>query len=138
MKNKIIDLAIQNVIDIHELIELVFTGKGTSADINKLTQVFSPEFSMIKMDGDCFDHQQTVALFKKLAGAKPTLTIALHNMKVIQAENDKVWLQYQEEQHQNELAHNRTSTVCIQVTDEQCQWIYLHETAISSPPSQRK
>lgn len=132
MKNRVIDLAVQNVIDVHELIELVFTGNCDSADIDKLTQVFSSEFDMVKMDGGCFDQQQTIALFRKLAGAKPTLKISLHSIKVIQAENDKVWLQYQENQYQNELVHKRISTACIQVLGEQCQWIYLHETALLS------
>ncbi|MEY0231406.1 hypothetical protein [Providencia manganoxydans] len=121
--------AVQSVIELHELIENVFTGHKPD-DLNKLLESFDSNFKMVTIGGDCIGLTQVNALFSNNIGAKPSLKITPDNIEPILEVGEYCWLQYRELHELDDSRLLRTSTVCIRIQDEQYFWTYLHETPI--------
>ncbi|HHR6078869.1 TPA: hypothetical protein ACS7ZY_001209 [Providencia alcalifaciens] len=123
-------LAVQSVIDLHVVIEDVFTGRNQEESLPLLLNSFDPDFKMITIQGQGVTHKDVITLFSQHAGKKPNLTIVTQQIVPIQQLGDDCWVQYQELQTNDGVSSLRVSTACIHVENEKCIWKYLHETPV--------
>ena len=87
--------ALQSVIDLHILIENVFTGKDTHA-LTPLLASFDDAFAMVTIKGERIGLEQVNELFSQNIGTRPSLTITLSDIKPIFERGEYCWIQYQE------------------------------------------
>lgn len=126
------DQAIQSVIDLHVLIENVFTGKNAEQSLSPLLDSFDQNFKMVTVQGHSIGLAEVNSLFSQNIGNKPSLKIDIIKSTALYEFENYCWVQYQEHQQTNETETVRTSTACIKVEDEKCYWVYLHETLVPS------
>ncbi|GLG82344.1 hypothetical protein [Acinetobacter calcoaceticus] len=130
--SKQMDQAIQSVIDLHVLIENVFTGKNTEQSLNPLLDSFDQNFKMVTVQGHSIGLAEVNSLFNQNVGKKPSLKITILKSTALYEFENYCWVQYQEHQQTSETETVRTSTACIKVEGEKCYWTYLHETLVPS------
>lgn len=126
------DQAIQSVIDLHVLIENVFTGKNAEQSLSPLLDSFDQNFKMVTVQGQSIGFAEVNSLFSQNIGKKPSLKITILKSTALYEFENYCWVQYQEHQQTDETETVRTSTACIKVEDEKCYWVYLHETLVPS------
>ncbi|EOQ74085.1 hypothetical protein [Acinetobacter lactucae] len=126
------DQAIQSVIDLHVLIENVFTGKNAEQSLSPLLDSFDQNFKMVTVQGHSIGFAEVHSLFNQNIGKKPSLKIDILKSTALYEFENYCWVQYQEHQQTSETETVRTSTACIKVEDEKCYWVYLHETLVPS------
>lgn len=126
------DQAIQSVIDLHVLIENVFTGKNAEQSLSPLLDSFDQNFKMVTVQGQSIGLAEVKNLFSQNIGKKPSLKITILKSTALYEFENYCWVQYQELQQTSETETVRTSTACIKVEDEKCYWVYLHETLVPS------
>ena len=124
--------AIQSVIDLHVLIENVFTGKNTEQSLSPLLDSFDQNFKMVTVQGHSIGLAEVNSLFSQNVGKKPSLKINILKSTALYEFENYCWVQYQEHQQMSETETVRTSTACIKVEGEKCYWTYLHETLVPS------
>ncbi|MDO7433103.1 hypothetical protein Q5X65_08125 [Acinetobacter baumannii] len=130
--SKQMDQAIQSVIDLHVLIENVFTGQNAEQSLTPLLNSFAQNFKMVTVQGQSIDLAEVKNLFSQNIGKKPSLKITILKSIALYEFENYCWVQYQEYQQTSETETVRTSTACIKVEDEKCYWVYLHETLVPS------
>ncbi|MDV5174698.1 hypothetical protein QM090_11240 [Acinetobacter baumannii] len=130
--SKQMDQAIQSVIDLHVLIENVFTGKNAEQSLSPLLDSFDQNFKMVTVQGHSIGFAEVHSLFNQNIGKKPSLKIDILKSTALYEFENYCWVQYQEHQQTSETETVRTSTACIKVEDEKCYWVYLHETLVPS------
>ncbi|EKK10051.1 MULTISPECIES: hypothetical protein [Acinetobacter] len=130
--SKQMDQAIQSVIDLHVLIENVFTGQNAEQSLTPLLNSFNQNFKMVTVQGQSIGLAEVKNLFSQNIGKKPSLKITILKSTALYEFENYCWVQYQEHQQTDETETVRTSTACIKVEDEKCYWIYLHETLVPS------
>ncbi|HCA5035369.1 hypothetical protein ACT4XF_03935 [Acinetobacter baumannii] len=130
--SKQMDQAIQSVIDLHVLIENVFTGQNAEQSLIPLLNSFDQNFKMVTVQGQSIDLAEVKNLFSQNIGKKPSLKITILKSTALYEFENYCWVQYQEHQQTSETETVRTSTACIKVEDEKCYWVYLHETLVPS------
>jgi hypothetical protein len=130
--SKQMDQAIQSVIDLHILIENVFTGKNAEQSLSPLLDSFDQNFKMVTVQGQSIGLAEVKNLFSQNIGKKPSLKIDIIKSTALYEFENYCWVQYQEHQQTDETETVRTSTACIKVEDKKCYWVYLHETLIPS------
>ncbi|HFX6239884.1 TPA: hypothetical protein ACIFC5_001737 [Acinetobacter baumannii] len=126
------DQAIQSVIDLHVLIENVFTGQNAEQSLISLLNSFDQNFKMVTVQGQSIGLAEVKNLFSQNIGKKPSLKITILKSTALYEFENYCWVQYQEHQQTSETETVRTSTACIKVEDEKCYWVYLHETLLPS------
>lgn len=126
------DQAIQSVIDLHILIENVFTGKNAEQSLSPLLDSFDQNFKMVTVQGQSIGLAEVKSLFSQNIGKKPSLKITIIKSTALYKFENYCWVQYQEHQQTDETETVRTSTACIKVEDKKCYWVYLHETFVPS------
>lgn len=126
------DQAIQSVIDLHVLIENVFTGKNAEQSLSPLLDSFDQNFKMVTVQGQSIGFAEVNSLFSQNIGKKPSLKIDIIKSTALYKFENYCWVQYQEHQQTDETETVRTSTACIKVEDKKCYWVYLHETLVPS------
>ncbi|MGX2714095.1 hypothetical protein [Acinetobacter baumannii] len=124
--------AIQSVIDLHVLIENVFTGQNAVQSLTPLLNSFDQNFKMVTVQGQSIGLAEVKNLFSQNIGKKPSLKITILKSTALYEFENYCWVQYQEHQQTSETETVRTSTACIKVEDKKCYWVYLHETLIPS------
>lgn len=130
--SKQMDQAIQSVIDLHVLIENIFTGKNAEQSLSPLLDSFDQNFKMVTVQGHSIGFAEVHSLFNQNIGKKPSLKIDILKSTALYEFENYCWVQYQEHQQTSETETVRTSTACIKVEDEKCYWVYLHETLVPS------
>lgn len=130
--SKQMDQAIQSVIDLHVLIENVFTGKNAEQSLSPLLDSFDQNFKMVTVQGQSIGLAEVKNLFSQNIGKKLSLKIDIIKSAALYEFENYCWVQYQEHQQTNETETVRTSTACIKVEGEKCHWVYLHETLVPS------
>ncbi|EXB80997.1 hypothetical protein J542_3174 [Acinetobacter baumannii 299505] len=130
--SKQMDQAIQSVIDLHVLIENVFTGQNAEQSLTPLLNSFDQNFKMVTVQGQSIGLAEVKNLFNQNIGKKPSLKITILKSTALYEFENYCWVQYQENQQTDETETVRTSTACIKVEDEKCYWVYLHETLVPS------
>ncbi|HAV4973086.1 hypothetical protein ACT4YZ_05060 [Acinetobacter baumannii] len=130
--SKQMDQAIQSVIDLHVLIENVFTGQNAEQSLTSLLNSFDQNFKMVTVQGQSIDLAEVKNLFSQNIGKKPSLKITILKSTALYEFENYCWVQYQEHQQTSETETVRTSTACIKVEDEKYYWVYLHETLVPS------
>ncbi|EXE49973.1 hypothetical protein J576_2159 [Acinetobacter sp. 766875] len=126
------DQAIQSVIDLHVLIENVFTGQNAQQSLKPLLDSFDQNFKMVTVQGQCIGFAEVNSLFSQNIGKKPSLKIDIIKSVALYEFENYCWVQYQEHQQTDETETVRTSTACIKVEDKKCYWVYVHETLVPS------
>lgn len=126
------DQAIQSIIDLHVLIENVFTGKNAEQSLGPLLDSFDQNFKMVTVQGQSIGLAEVKNLFSQNIGKKPSLKIDIIKSTALYEFENYCWVQYQEHQQTDETETVRISTACIKVEDEKCYWVYLHETLVPS------
>ncbi|MDC5179473.1 hypothetical protein QZK74_14120 [Acinetobacter baumannii] len=124
--------AIQSVIDLHVLIENVFTRQNAEQSLTPLLNSFDQNFKMVTVQGQSIGLAEVKNLFSQNIGKKPSLKITILKSTALYEFENYCWVQYQEHQQTSETETVRTSTACIKVEDEKCYWVYLHETLVPS------
>lgn len=124
------DQAIQSVIDLHVLIENVFTGQNEKQSLSELLISFDQDFKMVTVQGHSIGLAEVISLFSQNIGKKPSLKISIVKSTALFEFENYCWVQYQEYQQTDETETLRTSTACIKVEAEKCYWVYLHETLV--------
>lgn len=124
--------AVQSVIDVHTLIENIFTGNNLESDLSDLLAHFDDNFAMVTMNGDRIGLAQVASLFTHNIGTRPSLKIWLHDLKPVLESSNYCWIQYQEQHQTQDGDTRRISTACIRIEEDRCFWVYLHETQVSS------
>ncbi|MDC5004955.1 hypothetical protein ACT4X1_16175 [Acinetobacter baumannii] len=130
--SKQMEQAIQSVIDLHVLIENVFTGQNAEQSLTPLLNSFDQNFKMVTVQGQSIGLAEVKNLFSQNIGKKPSLKITILKSTALYEFENYCWVQYQEHQQTSETETVRTSTACIKVEDEKCYWVYLHETLVPS------
>ncbi|ENW35339.1 TPA: hypothetical protein ACGA4X_000595 [Acinetobacter baumannii] len=130
--SKQMDQAIQSVIDLHVLIENIFTGQNAEQSLTPLLNSFDQNFKMVTVQGQSIGLAEVKNLFSQNIGKKPSLKITILKSTALYEFENYCWVQYQENQQTDETETVRTSTACIKVEDEKCYWVYLHETLVPS------
>lgn len=130
--SKQMDQAIQSVIDLHVLIENVFTGRNAEQSLSPLLNSFDQNFKMVTVQGRSIGLAEVKNLFSQNIGKKSSLKITIIKSTALYEFENYCWVQYQEHHQTDETETLRTSTACIKVEDEKCYWIYLHETLVPS------
>ncbi|CAI3121088.1 hypothetical protein OHV63_15850 [Acinetobacter baumannii] len=130
--SKQMDQAIQSVIDLHVLIENVFTGQNAEQSLTPLLNSFDQNFKMVTVQGQSIGLAEVKNLFSQNIGKKPSLKITILKSTALYEFENYCWVQYQEHQQTSETETVRTSTACFKVEDEKCYWVYLHETLVPS------
>ncbi len=130
--SKQMDQAIQSVIDLHVLIENVFTGKNAEQSLSPLLDSFDQNFKMVTVQGQSIGLAEVKNLFSQNIGKKPFLKIDIIKSTALYEFENYCWVQYQEHQQTDGIETVRTSTACIKVEDKKCYWLYLHETLVPS------
>lgn len=130
--SKQMDQAIQSVIDLHVLIENVFTGQNAEQSLTPLLNSFDQNFKMVTVQGQSIGLAEVKNLFSQNIGKKPSLKITILKSTALYEFENYCWVQYQEHQQTSETETVRTSTACIKVEDKKCYWVYLHETLVPS------
>ncbi|CAA0259414.1 hypothetical protein OHV80_16910 [Acinetobacter baumannii] len=130
--SKQMDQAIQSVIDLHVLIENIFTGQNAEQSLSPLLDSFDQNFKMVTVQGQSIGLAEVNSLFSQNIGKKPSLKIDIIKSTALYEFENYCWVQYQEHQQTDETETVRTSTACIKVEDEKCYWVYLHETLVPS------
>ncbi|EXS21417.1 MULTISPECIES: hypothetical protein [Acinetobacter] len=130
--SKQMDQAIQSVIDLHVLIENVFTGKNAEQSLSPLLDSFDQNFKMVTVQGQSIGLAEVKNLFSQNIGKKPSLKIDIIKSTALYEFENYCWVQYQEHQQTDGIETVRTSTACIKVEDKKCYWLYLHETLVPS------
>lgn len=130
--SKQMDQAIQSVIDLHVLIENVFTGKNAEQSLSPLLDSFDQNFKMVTVQGRSTGLAEVKNLFSQNIGKKSSLKITIIKSTALYEFENYCWVQYQEHQQTDETETVRTSTACIKVEDKKCYWVYLHETLTPS------
>ncbi|MDC5255075.1 hypothetical protein OHW91_13730 [Acinetobacter baumannii] len=130
--SKQMDQAIQSVIDLHVLIENVFTGQNAEQSLTPLLNSFDQNFKIVTVQGQSIGLAEVKNLFSQNIGKKPSLKITILKSTALYEFENYCWVQYQEHQQTDETETVRTSTACIKVEDEKCYWVYLHETLVPS------
>lgn len=128
--SKQMDQAIQSIIDLHVLIENVFTGKNAEQSLSPLLDSFDQNFKMVTVQGQSIGLAEVKNLFSQNIGKKPSLKIDIIKSTALYEFENYCWVQYQEHQQTSETETVRTSTACIKVGGEKCYWVYLHETLV--------
>lgn len=128
--SKQMDQAIQSVIDLHVLIENVFTGKNAEQSLSPLLDSFDQNFKMVTVQGQSIGLAEVKNLFSQNIGKKPSLKIDIIKSTALYEFENYCWVQYQEHQQTDGIETVRTSTACIKVEDKKCYWVYLHETLV--------
>ncbi|WP_269524446.1 hypothetical protein [Acinetobacter baumannii] len=128
--SKQMDQAIQSVIDLHVLIENVFTGQNAEQSLTPLLNSFDQNFKMVTVQGQSIGLAEVKNLFSQNIGKKPSLKITILKSTALYEFENYCWVQYQEHQQTSETETVRTSTACIKVEDKKCYWVYLHETLV--------
>ncbi|HAI55129.1 MAG TPA: hypothetical protein DCM16_10605, partial [Acinetobacter nosocomialis] len=118
------DQAIQSVIDLHVLIENVFTGQNAQQSLKPLLDSFDQNFKMVTVQGQCIGFAEVNSLFSQNIGKKPSLKIDIIKSVALYEFENYCWVQYQEHQQTDETETVRTSTACIKVEDKKCYWVY--------------
>ncbi len=126
------DQAIQSVIDLHVLIENVFTGRNAEQSLSPLLDSFDQNFKMVTVQGQSIGLAEVKKLFSQNIRKKSSLKITIIKSTALYEFENYCWVQYQEHQQTSETETLRTSTVCIKVDGEKCYWVYLHETLVPS------
>lgn len=126
------DQAIQSVIDLHVLIENIFTGQNAEQSLTPLLNSFDQNFKMVTVQGQSIGLAEVKNLFSQNIGKKPSLKITILKSTALYEFENYCWVQYQEHQQTDETETVRNSTACIKVEDEKCYWVYLHETLVPS------
>ncbi|MGK3622125.1 hypothetical protein ACSLGU_00105 [Acinetobacter sp. A11] len=126
------DQAIQSVIDLHVLIENVFTGRNAEQILSPLLDSFDQNFKMVTVQGQSIGFAEVNSLFSQNIGNEPSLKIDIIKSAALYEFENYCWVQYQEHQQTDETETVRTSTACIKVEDNKCYWVYLHETLVPS------
>ncbi|MFI8146976.1 hypothetical protein [Acinetobacter sp. ABJ_C5_2] len=130
--SKQMDQAIQSVIDLHVLIENIFTGKNAEQSLSPLLDSFDQNFKMVTVQGHSIGFAEVNSLFNQNIGKKPSLKIDILKSTALYEFENYCWVQYQEHQQTDETETLRTSTACIKVDGEKYYWVYLHETLVPS------
>ena len=130
--SKQMDQAIQSVIDLHVLIENVFTGKNAEQSLSPLLDSFDQNLKMVTVQGQSIGLAEVKNLFSQNIGKKPSLKIDIIKSTALYEFENYCWVQYQEHQQTDGIETVRTSTACIKVEDKKCYWLYLHETLVPS------
>ncbi|KKW79983.1 hypothetical protein AAV97_05920 [Acinetobacter sp. Ag2] len=128
--NHQINEALKNIVDLHIWIEDVFTNPNAQDSLKKLLSSFDQNFKMITTQGHCVNLTEITALFNENVGKKPSLKTTPLNITPLFEFENHYWIQYQEHQQFHQLHTLRISTVCIKIEDDQCYWVYLHETPV--------
>ncbi|HHE6470488.1 TPA: hypothetical protein ACPFI9_002872 [Providencia rettgeri] len=128
--SKTMERALQSVVDLHVLIEDVFTGRNSDKNLSLLLSSFDDNFKMVTIQGHCIGLNDVTKLFSQNVGARAALTIECVNLMPLREDNGYCWVQYQEKQLVAGMETLRMSVACIRVEAEKCEWVYLHETPV--------
>ncbi|EMF8049224.1 MULTISPECIES: DUF4440 domain-containing protein [Serratia] len=116
------------VIDAHLAIER-WLGKGAGEEQTLLAR-FTPDFSMIALNGAPLDFTALCAFFRAHRAAKPGLEIVIEEMKLVAEWPTGAVVSYREKQSlPGQSATLRYSTVVFEHQPNALGWRHLHETA---------
>lgn len=96
--SKQMEQAIQSVIDLHVLIENVFTGKNAEQSLSPLLDSFDQNFKMVTVQGRSTGLAEVKNLFSQNIGKKSSLKITIIKSTALYEFENYCWVQYQEHQ----------------------------------------
>lgn len=133
MQSQVALIACHSVVELHQWIEEVFTGReGYPAALNKLLDSFCPDFRMVTTNGQSVGFAAVESLFRQKAGARPDLRIVIDACEVLQVTVTSAVCRYRETHYDNGHTQARWSVAMIEVNNAKPRWHYLHETAIAN------
>ncbi|KOC91930.1 hypothetical protein [Winslowiella iniecta] len=122
----------QSVIELHQWIEDVFTGRaGHPSTLEKLLSSFSASFSMITIKGQLIGLAEVETLFRQQSSGRPELRIEIDACETLAETAESVVCRYRETHHWQGSVQSRWSLAIIDIDNGQPVWRYLHETAIA-------
>ena len=121
---------IAEVIAAHVAIEhWLNQGEGSA---EALLHRFSPEFSMIPINGMRMDHQSVSVFFREARASRPGLKIVIDNAAILAEWHDGAAVLYREIHALPGKADTaRWSTVLFRLQEGKIIWLHLHETALA-------
>ena len=121
---------IAEVITAHVAIEnWLNQGEGS---VDALMRRFSPDFTMIPINGMRMDHQSVSVFFREARASRPGLKIVIDNAAILAEWHDGAAVLYREIHALPGKADTASwSTVLFRLQEEKIIWRHLHETAIA-------
>ncbi len=116
----------KEVLDAHVAIER-WLGRG-EGDVQALLDRFSPDYSMIPLNGVPLDMHALNAFFTAAGGSKTGLEIQVDALSVIAEWPDGAVVGYRETQRIAQESTVRWSTVVFELHEGEPRWRHLHET----------
>lgn len=126
----------QEVLDAHDLIAEWLGNPQAEGEIcDRLLARFSPDYSMVTLQGGQLNLSALTDFFRTQRGARPELKIEIAEMSLIAESPTGATVSYQERQQQPENNSTlRFSTVVFEKRDGgQIIWRHLQETALPCP-----
>jgi hypothetical protein len=124
-------IAHRSVVELHQWIEAVFRGAPDSVAVReRLMGSFHRDFIMVTTGGQTVGLAEVEALFQRLAGARPALSIEIDACETLVQEKSQVVCRYRKTHHDGDSVQARWSVAMIEVIDQQPYWRFLQETAI--------
>lgn len=121
----------QSVVELHQWIEEVFTGRaGHPAALKQLLDSFSPAFTMVTTKGQSIGLTEVESLFRNNIGGRAHLQIEIDACETLQLAENSVVCRYRETHRNAGETQSRWSLAIIDIQNGQPRWRYLHETAI--------
>ena len=121
---------IAEVIAAHVAIENWLNQGEGSADA--LMRRFSPDFTMIPINGMRMDHQSVSVFFREARASRPGLKIVIDNAAILAEWRDGAAVLYRETHAlPGKTDTARWSTVLFRLQEEKIIWLHLHETALA-------
>ncbi|EOC1312288.1 DUF4440 domain-containing protein [Cronobacter turicensis] len=114
------------VLDAHVAIER-WLGQH-EGDVQALLGRFSPDYSMIPLNGAPLDIHALNAFFTGAGGSRPGLVIEVDALSVIAEWPDGAVVGYRETQRIAQESTVRWSTVVFELHEGEPRWRHLHET----------
>lgn len=126
-------IAYQSVVELHQWIEDIFTGRaGYPSALKMLLNSFSTSFTMITIQGKAIGLSDVESLFRHHIGNRPQLRIEIDGCETLLESETSVVCRYRETHHDGDVMQARWSIVVIDISHGQPLWRYLHETPVKN------
>lgn len=120
-----------SVTELHQWIEAVFNGsEGWAPALEQLMSSFSPDFTMITLQGKTLGVDEVDQLFRSNIGARK-LTIAIDQCQTLQENDTSVVCRYRETHHGPDGTLVRWSVAMIDFVTGAPRWRFLQETRVA-------
>ncbi|MFD1939104.1 DUF4440 domain-containing protein [Nonomuraea mangrovi] len=116
----------------HRVIEAWLTGRAPRTELDVFAAAHTPDFAYTTPDGQTLPLPHLLAMIEPAHGAAPSLTIEIHDVRVVAGADTVVVATYDEHHHGPDPRDRRATVVFVRdaTAPHGLRWRHLHETWI--------